>query len=44
MEKLTKEQALLVKKIIQEYINYNLSHKDPLIIELLKIIELVEGN
>ena len=43
MEKLTKEQVYLVKKIVQEYINYNLSHKDPLITELIKIMELIEG-
>ena len=42
MRTLNKDQALLVKKAIQMYINFSLSYNDPLSKELSRILEVVD--
>ena len=43
MQRLNNEQLLLVKKILREYINKNVSHKSPLLREIEEIIKAIEN-
>ena len=44
MNQLNIEQKLIVKKILREYINKNLSYKSPRITEIEEIIKIIEGD
>lgn len=43
MQQLNNEQLLLVKKILREYINKNVSLKSPLLKEIEEIIKVIEN-
>ena len=43
MQQLNNEQLLLVKKILREYVNKNVSHKSPLLREIEEIIKVIEN-
>ena len=43
MQQLNNDQLLLVKKILREYTNKNLSHKSPLLKEIEEIIKVIEN-